>query len=66
MTIPEWIQVIRIVDKYHPGEGLYTGAEHDIIYLNLFPRDVAEDSEDGKKLLAFGFHVDSDSWAKYV
>ena len=66
MTFSEWKTMIDIVEKFHPGERLFAGVEHDIAYINLTEDNVSEDSEDGKKLVAFGFFVEDDGWARYV
>lgn len=43
-------------------------AEHDIIYFHITADDIARSSDDGKKLIELGFHLDSDIgvWAKYT
>lgn len=43
-------------------------AEHDILYGPCDSDEIPEESEDGKKLLALGWHYDDDAgrWAYYT
>lgn len=44
----------------------WMGAEHDIIYFYVDAARLSEDSDDGKRLLNFGFHLEDSSWAFYT
>lgn len=80
MTYGEWVEVWTIMMKYaRPSPGApaitepseiyaFAAAEHDIFYFPISVEDLPEDSEDGKRLLEIGLHVDSSSegWATYV
>lgn len=65
------IEAFHIFAK-HLKEGMDTKytlqSEHDVIYMNLDGDDIAEDSVDGLRLQAIGWHLDSDGscWAMFT
>lgn len=71
MTINEFIESLHIIAKYEKegtASTYFLEAEHDIIYSHLDEEQVSEDSEDGKKLMSFGWflNADADVWSHYV
>lgn len=80
MKYGDWVEVWMIMTKYaKPSRGfpevtepsqIYasTTAEHDIFYFPATVEDLPEDSDDGKRLIEIGLHVDSDAdrWATFT
>ena len=70
-TIKGFKEALDIVARHHKGgenAKCFTYAEHDIIYFELSLEDVPEDSEEGKRLDALGFHASTefDCWAYFT
>lgn len=70
-SIAALIEALAIVAKYAQNgleERWPVQAEHDVLYLKLDLEKVPEDSEDGRRLIALGFHAeeDVDSWAYFT
>lgn len=61
-----WKAIFAIIEKHRGDVCPIAGAEHDMVYLNLDPSDVTEDSEDGKLLDGYGCHVQDDCWCHFV
>lgn len=80
MNYGQWIEAWTIMMKYaepSPGQPeitdppeIYaqTAADHDIFYFPATAEDLPEDSEDGKRLIEIGLHIDSDTtiWAAFT
>lgn len=70
-TYRQWIEALQIFAA-QSDKGLdapfYTSAEHDILYTATTSGEITEDSEEGLRLKAIGFHIDSDVdvWVKYT
>ena len=65
-TFAEVIGGLQILLKYQDEKlvpPLVAGAEHDILYGGEGP---PEESEDGRKLEAMGWHVEGACWARWV
>ena len=64
-----WLAIFEIADKYKDdkmSDSPISGADHDIVYLPISCDQVAEDSDDGKALVALGCHQDGDGWSVFV
>lgn len=68
MKISDMRKSLDIFEKYLGSDDKYWdgGAEHDIVYSYLTIYRIPEDSEDGKLLLLYGWHVEDDCWAMHV
>lgn len=70
-TIEGFIEALQIIARYNK-DGLkkkfLLNAEHDILYTDTDIETPTEDSEDGKRLDALGWHYDKsvDSWAYFT
>lgn len=68
-SVSAFIEGVKILSR-HMKEGLETrffmGAEHDVIYVYVDPESLPEDSANGQRLSALGFHVENDSWAYFT
>lgn len=77
-TYGGWIEVWQIMMKHAkarpsapevtnpPDIYAMTYAEHDIFYFPASAYEIAEDSEDGRRLIALGCHVEDETWAAYT
>lgn len=64
-----FIEALHIFAKYWKdgiNNSYFMGAEHDILY--IYDSDIPEDSDDGRRLEALGFHRDDDleGWAYFT
>ena len=70
-SVKGFIEGLQILAKYMPkgmDTKFFLGAEHDILYLGISTEDIGPKSEEGKRLSALGFHIDSDlgDWAFFT
>lgn len=66
-----WVEAIKIFAKYESKgmeSKIWFEADHDIIYSPVDSNEVPVDSEDGKKLDALGWFLDSDCdvWSMFT
>lgn len=60
-------EALLILAKY--DDSGYVSAEHDNIFSCVSTEDLPEDSEDGRRLIELGWHVDTEydaGWSKFV
>lgn len=68
MNATQWTALIVIIWKIKGDVDPISGADHDIIFINLDINDVPEESEIGVRFREeFNMHIEhGEHWAKYV
>lgn len=67
-SVKGFIEALGIFAKrYEKGldQRFFMGAEHDELFI-YDSDDIAEDSEDGKRLEALGFHFNGEGWSYFT
>lgn len=63
-SLGAFIEALQIFAKYADvNKRFEINAQHDVIYA---PGQPNEDSEDGKRLIGFGWHWEEESWAYFT
>lgn len=70
-SVEGMIAGLQILAKYMPNkeqQKFFFQAEHDEVFFNVEVTSLEEDTEDGRALVALGFHVsgDVDQWAWFT
>lgn len=64
-SVEGFIAGLTILSRYMAkglAETYFMGGEHDVIHIYVDIEDCPDDSEDGQKLSALGFHCGDDGW----
>lgn len=66
-TIDGWRASLEIFERHgKTDKWLIVASAHDIFYTQYGTDDIPEDSDDGRALIALGWHVDEDAWACFA
>lgn len=64
----DFIEGLEILSRYigDPDNRYFMEACHDIVYIQVSSGDLWEGSDDGKRLIKLGFHLEEGTWSWYT